>query len=398
MKVLLYGVMTENNLGGPSLLHGVRELLTELHGPCELVAYQGTKVVGTAVSDLGFPVLRLPYRRAAALLADAALCRLGFTPRNPERALFFHHVQTADAVANLVGICFCSRFDTGRYTYLKAIKRAVGASLISLVGKMFGKRSVKCPASYGPIESETDRVAARYSAGHIFDVVCARERESERQMREVAGVLKPMMVSPDMANLMPYRPAGEGRDGLVVGISVSHQILRQWQSGEGYIDCLAHLIRHIRERHGCRVQLIPNEIHPHCSYHDGHVARDLLGAVAGVPGVGVLDVAELNSTQVKAEIGRCEVMVASRYHSCVAALSAGVPTLVVGWHNKYEELMQLYGQGEWILSSENCTTGKLIERFDALWANRGRERAVIRERYGAVREQVLAAGRRMFPG
>lgn len=61
---------------------------------------------------------------------------------------------------------------------------------------------------------------------------------------------------------------------------------------------------------------------------------------------------------------RCEVMVASRYHSCVAALSAGVPTLVIGWHYKYDELLNLYGQDKWIISCDNCTSDKLISLFN----------------------------------
>ena len=78
----------------------------------------------------------------------------------------------------------------------------------------------------------------------------------------------------------------------------------------------------------------------------------------------------MTSTEIKNEIASCEIMVASRCHSCVAALSSGIPTLVIGWHYKYEELLHWYGQVEWLLSHNNCDTKLLIEKFDKLWEQR----------------------------
>ena len=398
IKVFLYGVMSENNLGGPSLMHGVREIVKELHDNYEIVCYQTTKVLDIAVCDMGFPVFEVPYKKGLPMLIDGVKFKIGIVPKQKDKATFWNHLKTSDIVANLLGICFCNAFDTGKYKYLKAIKRVIGAFLISAIAKLYGKKTVKCTSSYGPIRSENDLVAARFAAKHIFDVMCAREIESERQMREVAGITKitkKIMISPDMANMMPY-VSPKNKDERCIGISVSHQVIKQWNSDETYISCIANLMNHIMAKTGYRVVLLPNEIPFASNYHDTHVAEEICKELDFNDDVSVLDVSQISSTQLKTAIGQCEVLIASRYHSCVAALSAGVPTLVVGWHHKYDELMQLYEQGQWIISSESCTTNQLIEKFDELWENRNRERKIIIEKYNAVCKQVMEAGKLMF--
>jgi len=395
IKVFLYGVISENNLGGPSLMHGVREIMDSLYDDYEIVCFQGTKVVDSAISDMGFSVYENPYKKALSMLTDAVKFKMGKALKQKDCGAFFKHLQTSDIVANLFGICFCSSFAKGRYTYLKARKMVIGTFLISIIAKLYGKRTVKCPSSYGPIKSQNDLVAARFAAKHIFDVMCAREIESERQMRDVAGIKCKIIISPDMGNLMPYVPAKNKCEKLV-GISVSHQIIKQWKSNEPYICCIGNLIDHILKTKGCKVVLIPNEVSFGLRYHDAHVADEILNRLVCNRNVSILDVSRMNSSQVKTVIGRCELMIASRYHSCVAALSAGVPTLVVGWHYKYEELLKLYGQGKWIISSQNCTSKKLIKNFEELWDKRVSERRVIGEKYYQVRKQVIKAGKVMF--
>lgn len=394
-KILLYGVMSENNFGGPSLMHGAEEIIKELHENYEIVCYQFTKPVDIAVSDMGFKVYQIPYNKTLDLLLDAIKHKLGMKLQKGERSMFLHHLETSDIVANLFGICFCSNFDKGKYNYIKSIKSVIGNFSISFVAKMNRIKTVKCTASYGPIKSKNDITAAKFAAKYIFDVMCARENESERQMRVQAGNKKNILVSPDLANFMSYK-APESNTEKFIGISISYQIIRQWNSNETYIDCMVNLIRHLIAKTGYKVILIPNEITVDNNYNDLHVANEIHQMLDYSEKVFIPDVANINSTQLKTLIAGCEVMIASRYHSCVAALSAGVPTLVVGWHYKYDELLHWYGQDKWILSSENCTSDKLTTMFDDFWESRDKEREVIKDKYIDVRKALIEAGKVMF--
>ena len=106
-KILLYGVVPENNLGGPSLMHGAREIIKEVNQNYEIVFYQSSKPVDTFINDMEFPVYQIPYERSFELLKDAFKYKVGIRPIE-DRYKFLEDIKSSDIVANLYGICFCS--------------------------------------------------------------------------------------------------------------------------------------------------------------------------------------------------------------------------------------------------------------------------------------------------
>ena len=145
------------------------------------------------------------------------------------------------------------------------------------------------------------------------------------------------------------------------------------------------------------VILIPNETDPTDLYNDIDVSEDIIEKLVSLGGhASILNTSNMTSSDIKNHIASCEVVVASRYHSCVAALSAGVPLMVVGWHYKYEELLHWYGQDDWLLSESDCNTSILIDMFDKLWQTREERRAEIVAHYPEVRDAVIAAGKSML--
>lgn len=49
----------------------------------------------------------------------------------------------------------------------------------------------------------------------------------------------------------------------------------------------------------------------------------------------------------KAVLGQADVVVASRFHAVVGALAQGVPSVVLGWSHKYEQLLADFGVPQW---------------------------------------------------
>lgn len=394
IKILLYGIFVDDNFGGPSLLHGVEELIKEFNNEYELIYYQSPFPDSISVSDFNLKIYMNPYVKTLNLLLDAIKYKLGLKVKEEEKSTLLHHIKTSDIVVNLFGICFCGNFNRGKYSFIKSIKSVVGKYSLNLIAKMFHVKSVKCTASYGPMKDRRNIVEARFASKYIFDVMLAREKESANQMISGACINKNIPVSPDIANLMRYS-TNDG-DGRFVGISVSYQIIRQWKSNESYLECVAELIKHIIWKTNLSVILIPNEYTPENEYNDIHVALEIHRLLNCTDRVIVPDVKNMNSTQIKNLIAACDILVASRYHSCVAALSSGVPTLVVGWHYKYSELLHLYGQDKWILSSEDCSKDKLVSYFDDIWTERDKEKQIICEKYKDVHQSLVEAGKIMF--
>jgi colanic acid/amylovoran biosynthesis protein len=70
------------------------------------------------------------------------------------------------------------------------------------------------------------------------------------------------------------------------------------------------------------------------------------GSDAANEGVRFVDF-DLNTASIRSLVELCELVVTSRFHAMVAALSLGVPTLVMGWSHKYEEVLELFGCAEY---------------------------------------------------
>lgn len=388
MKLVTIGLTAEYNFGSPSILHGMETLLHTLYGGnAEIVNYQSTQPPREAVSDLGF-VTKTNASDYRALL-KAYQTGKG-TPGDLE---LIADLKSADLVADLYGICFCDNLERRDYNYLSMVARKKKHQPILFLAKKMGKRVVKNTASFGPMSTEYNKKSAQYAAKHLYDVLCAREVQSKIALTHTIGKDKTVLLSPDTANLMPCAP---GPRQNRVGISASHQIIKQWTSPEGYIDCITALGEAIHAL-GAEIVFLPNEYDPNKADNDTAVCRDIQTALAArdIPST-VLDVEHMTSTQLKNEIAACEVVVASRYHTCVAALSSGTPVLVLGWHYKYQELLSLYSQTSWLISQEACDSEKLLSLFHRFWQLREENRAAIEAQIPLVRQKVIDAGRQLY--
>lgn len=397
IRVITYGLIAQYNLGCPSILHGVYELLKELYqDDFEMINLQYGEILPEAVSDMKFPSQSVEQYRAKQFLQ----CYFFHKKQTSQSGLSLSEVremiQHADVVINLFGICFCEKLGAVQRNRLMVPLYALLQYPYSAFARRYHKRSLKTAASFGPAQGKYTRALARWCCTHLFDCVQAREAKS-REFLCSCGVHPDKIIdAPDIANLMPVdRSVTFPRK--TVGISVSHQIIRQWTSPEGYVECITMLIRHIVKAYQADVLLIPNEYLPEVSYNDIHVATECMENLESedLP-VSVLDVCHMTSTELKSHIAACDAIVASRYHSCVAALSAGVPLLTVGWHYKYEELLHWYGQDPWMLSQEDCSSEKLIAMFDRFWEQKEKCRAEIKANGEKVCRAVIDAGKKML--
>ncbi len=394
IKLFFCNVVTENNFGSPCLMHGAEEIIKKLHKNYEIICYQYTKPNDFFISDFGFPIKQVPYNNKLSMLWGGIKYKLGIKPRNKLQLDFLEHIKTSDIVVDLYGILFCSKLSKDKFSYIKTIKSVLRDNLIIIIAKMFKTKTVKTPASYGPIKHKKDIITAKIAARYLFDKIYAREIKSKEQIQKVLNNRLNIPVAPDLANYMATK--GSEKHGKHIGISVSYQIIRQWQSKESYILCVANLIKYILSATKHNVVLYPNEVHTKNNYNDNHVCLDITKQLNDSKRVEIVNIEKLNSTELKALIINSEVFISSRYHSCIAALSAGIPVIVIGWHHKYNELFKLYGQEKWVISNNNCTSDNLIRHFSNLYENRDAERNVINEKRKKIHEALLAAGQVLF--
>ena len=390
MKVLTLGLCAEYNFGCPSILHGMEVLLHTLYGDqVEMINYQTTVPDPISVEDMGF------VTKTVTSDYDTLVKTWKTGKGKAEDLELVADLQAADLVVDLYGICFCDNLEKRKYGYFSLRARKLRLYPIVHLAKKMGKKVIKNTASFGPCNTLYNQKSAQFAAKHSYDVFCAREVQSKIALRNAIGDKFDILLSPDTANLMPFSVQQRKRR---VGISASHQIIKQWKSEEGYVDCIVRLGKRIHEL-GAEIVFLPNEYDPTKADNDVAVCQMIVDALAeeGVPAT-VLDVLHMTSTQLKNEIAACEVVVASRYHTCVAALSSGTPVLVLGWHYKYQELLSLYSQSKWLINQDECDSKKLLSMFNDFWKHREKNRQTILAQYNGVRRKVIAEGKKMYGG
>ncbi len=388
------------NFGYPCILHGVEAILDKLYGESgyHLTIYSHSDFRKKIIRDYSSTIKYIDSN-PKKLLCIAILKRLGIKVRDDKWSKIIDEIMEADLVVGLYPISFCSSFNLNkRANRLYALKMVAGQNLLLVIGKIFGKPVVKTVCSVGPFTKRTDALGAKLAVRYLWDKVYVREKRSAEELMVYATKNKKPVISPDLANIMRYQKK-EYLSCRPIGISVSFQIINQWNGTENYLVCIIELCNYILNHFDNPILLIPNEYTPILKYSDIDVAQSIYSRIMEgnkEAKVSILDIKNMTCQELKNEIASCEVLVASRYHSCVAGLSAGVPTLVIGWQWKYEELLTLYGQEEWVLPTELCGKDILITKFTDFWRNRKAIKKELIETGINVYKECFEKGKEMF--
>ena len=95
---------------------------------------------------------------------------------------------------------------------------------------------------------------------------------------------------------------------------------------------------------------------------------------------------DLNAAEIKRLIAAMDIVLVSRFHAMVGALSLGVPPVVLGWSHKYAEVMARFGLQEQVMDHEQLSLGELQSIAERVFSRRSEIHAVILERLPAIRE------------
>lgn len=391
VKILLIGARLCRNLGGPSLFITTRAVLDRVFTDTEY-----TFVTPTA-EDLP---LAERYEMSIILtvsgkkLVLAALARrfLRVTLGTPDIRKLLDAYAEADIIVDIWGIGFCDSF--GRSTF----RTSVLSGGRFLVGKLFGKPVVKYTADLGPFESRWNRFFSKFYFNHTVDLILARSDVTRERLLRL-GVKTPIRVCPDTAFLLePYscqfaeELAKEKGDHPIAGFSVSHMAARQSGDLNDYVQSMAQLADYVIGNINARIVLIPNEFSSCESEDDVHIAELVKARMKRKDKAVIVPGEKYTAQQLKGIIGQCDVVVASRYHTIVAALSQSIPVLAIGWHAKYHAVLRLTGQEDSLCSVKSLEPAILKEKFDKLWHLRDRIRQEITASLPKIEQAIFSGG------
>lgn len=85
----------------------------------------------------------------------------------------------------------------------------------------------------------------------------------------------------------------------------------------------------------------------------------------------------LNCLEYDLLIRQFDFIIASRYHSLVHAYKQNVPCIAIGWSEKYDSLMAIMGQSNYMIDARNIIDGEIPSKISIMQENYEKERIKI---------------------
>ncbi|MEO1376788.1 MAG: polysaccharide pyruvyl transferase family protein [Cyanobacteria bacterium J06635_10] len=334
MNILIHGAHFKNK-GAELMLLAIKQQL-QTWPECQSVAgclrtgtYQQRKQVG--ISHLTWrgafrpPYNRIPYSIYPEYFISQVL------PASLRKALNIIIETEIDAVLDASG------FTIGDQWGIEKNRRM--ATLCSRWHQQ-GKKVILLPQAFGPFEIPEIRQAAK-EVIDSSDLIIARDKTSYQNLISISGKPGCIKLFPDFTNILKKKTPDYIRElsGRACIIPNSRMIdSTPSDVSYRYLDFLRL----------CFEKLEHAKLNPFLLLHDKgdlELAKNLDKKITD----GIEIVREEDSMQLKGIISEARVVVSSRFHGIVSALSQAVPCIATGWSHKYKELMQDYGCEEYII-------------------------------------------------
>lgn len=352
MKFCITGVTLSGNMGGAAMLYASIQNLRRRYPKSEfdlLSIYPREDKCSDQqyqfnIIDAGYKKLIMFYLPLSLLLWP--IRKFSIVRGLLSRINYFKSLYEADAVVDLSGIAFVD----GR-----GIKLLIYNLSVFLPAVILGKKTYKLSQALGPFETRINRIAAKFSLNKCAAVV-GRGRLSYNNLQtlkmdvpifrypDVTFALEVSAEACKMARkiLNQYR-----KSDLPVAIISPSEVLRRLcvnskvnflEAMQAVIDCL--------QSNGFETFILPHSFaEGGGKNNDVRFCRELYNK--NPESSLILD--SNNPIMLRALIGLGDVFIGCRFHSIVSAVSMGVPSLVVGWSHKYEEMLEFYNLSRWSL-------------------------------------------------
>jgi colanic acid/amylovoran biosynthesis protein len=269
--------------------------------------------------------------------------------------------------------------------------------------KSLGVPIVFLPQAWGPFRRLGSRMYTRALLRGI-PLVFARDRESLQHLHSLrvvpesalslaADVAFQFQPSAPEVGLSILKEAGVDLSSRpLIGVAPSIVLYRQVPgegAGNAYVQALASVCEHLVRQSGGTVVVIPHYVRQGDKPDDRFIGRSLAQTKRLGDSLRLIE-CDYPSADLKAVIGQLDFLIASRFHSLVAALSMRVPLAAVGWSHKYVELMGDAGMRDYVASTREVRNGD-VEVVKAAWERRDDLKARLVEHVPALEESSAQA-------
>lgn len=291
----------------------------------------------------------------------------------------------------------------GGFLYSSGLGLSLLVSLYTMILALAaGKPLYLFPQSIGPFRRGWERwlvrqvlsrarlIMVREEISILELAACGLSRERVQLMPDVAFAFRGAPPAEAAAWRPDLRSFIESRCPLL-GITAINWGAQNptFQHQEAYESACAAAARYFIEKIHGRVIFFPQVWGPFEAQDDRVSARRIARRLADLKSEVLLVDDPVPPRILKSLYGRLDILIGSRMHSNIFALSEGVPVLAIGYQSKTAGIIRMMGLSEWMIPIQETSAETLTQKLDQLWQRRQEVREHIR---GIFPELAAGAG------
>ncbi len=246
--------------------------------------------------------------------------------------------------------------------------------------KKQGKKIIFLPQAFGPFT--TSGIKHNFSQiVDLADLIFARDQKSYDYISQIANSMNNVKIAPDFTNLLPgLKPKYADRLINRPCIIPNYRMLDKTTANtkNQYLTFIDYCLKYLVDR----------GLDPFILIHE--LDDFSLGQQIKQNFVGKIEIVrENNPLYLKGILGDCQLVIGSRFHGLISALSQETPCLGTGWSHKYQELFESYSCPEMLINLQ-ANLDSNINKLEMLVSESSRNNLIQSIKIASERQKALS--------
>lgn len=270
------------------------------------------------------------------------------------------------------------------FSDIYGLKNFVLGSLEVLAVVLVRREVVLLPQTYGPYKSWISRKIARFILRRSSTIL-SRDRQSIATAEGLAGRPGSCRFCPDVAFSLesrlpeklcidpplPSSVLSPPAPAVLIGLNVNGLMYRGGYTRDNmfglrldYREYLSSVSRALLADPRRHLLFVPHTFAPPESVEsDPAACQEVRAALpAKLRSRAHLLEGEYDQSEIKWIIGQCGFFIGSRMHSCIAALSQGIPTVGVAYSKKFAGVFDSVGAADWVVDGRQFDSAQAVAK------------------------------------
>lgn len=407
MKILILNVHSALNLGDDAImqatLRGLKAVFAEAqitvaaNDPASWTKYHEIQVVGSLATWVADPAHGQWRKRAylmpvtLILLISAVffyrLFRLQLTWGTPSQRSLLAAYYDADLVLSCGG---------GNFYAHRPLSPALIWALWSLdFALALGKPVAMLPQSFGPVAGSAQQLLARWTFSRVH-LIMVREPRASSFLREVLRAKTPIILLPDLAFGLSAGKLHEDTNSKTSRRQIGVTAIDRGAQDPGfkgqmqYEAALMALLTRLANEENVEIHVFCQSFGPSLDQDDRPVALRLYQQLRrnGVDAALHLDFR--SADEIEAAYSQLDMVIGTRMHTGIFALTSGVPVLLIGYQPKACGMMATLGLERYCCDIRDVDADVLFELACEILTREQELRTQIAERLAEISSQANA--------